>query len=215
MTIKEFFSFRQNRFLWVNLIAMVVVVVLIVFVVLKGLDIYTRHGEAVVVPDVKGMSVAEAEKLFQNRGLTCIVSDSSYVKNLPAGCILDYNPAAGHKVKEGRIIYLTINTLNTPLQVVPDIADNSSMRQAQARLLASGFKLAENEYVSGEKDWVYGVKYRGRRLANGEKVPVGATLTLMVGNGSGIMGRDSLEIEIASATESNTSGNSAADETWF
>lgn len=43
---------------------MVVVAVLIVVGTLKGLDIYTRHGEAVIVPDVKGMSVSEAEKMF-------------------------------------------------------------------------------------------------------------------------------------------------------
>lgn len=89
--------------------------------------------------------------MFRNQGLTCIVSDSSYVKNLPAGCILEHNPAAGQKVKEGRTIYLTINTLSTPLLVVPDVADNSSMRQAQARLLAAGFKLSENEHIAGEK----------------------------------------------------------------
>ena len=59
---------------------MVVVAVLIVVGTLKGLDIYTRHGEAVIVPDVKGMSVSEAEKMFRNHGLTCVVSDSSYVK---------------------------------------------------------------------------------------------------------------------------------------
>ena len=80
MTIKEFFSFKQNKFFWINLIAMVIVVALLLFGVLKGLDIYTRHGEAVVVPNVKGMGVAEAEKMFRNQGLTCIVSDSSYVK---------------------------------------------------------------------------------------------------------------------------------------
>ena len=55
---------------------MVVVAVLIVVGTLKGLDIYTRHGEAVIVPDVKGMSVSEAEKMFRNHGLTCVVSDS-------------------------------------------------------------------------------------------------------------------------------------------
>ena len=59
MTIKEFFSFKQNKFFWINLIAMVIVVALVLFGVLKGLDIYTRHGEAVVVPNVKGMGVAE------------------------------------------------------------------------------------------------------------------------------------------------------------
>ena len=171
MTIKDFFSFRQNRFFWANILAMAVVVVGLLFGVLKGLDIYTRHGEAVIVPDVKGMGVEEAEKMFRNRGLVCIVSDSSYVKTLPAGCILEYNPAAGQKVKEGRTIYLTINTIEVPLHIVPDVADNSSLRQAEARILASGFKLAEIQYIPGEKDWVYGVKYKGRQLSMARKCP--------------------------------------------
>lgn len=211
MTIKEFFSFRQNKYFWVNLIAMVVVIVGMVFGVLKGLNIYTRHGEAVVVPDVKGMTVSEAEKMFRNHGLACVVSDSSYVKALPAGCILEYTPVGGKKVKEGRIIYLTINTLNIPLQIVPDVADNSSLRQAEARILASGFKLAEIQYVTGEKDWVYGVKYKEHQLTTGAKIPSGAVLTLMVGNGNEIQ-QDSLDVE---ATKKADSADSITDESWF
>ena len=180
MTIKEFFSFKTNKYFWLNLIAMMAVVILLLFGVLKWLDVYTRHGEAVVVPDVKGMTVGEAEMLLRNHGLVCVVSDSNYVKNKPAGSILELNPSAGQKVKEGRTIYLTINTLDVPLRLVPDVADNSSVRQAQAKILAAGFKLSENELISGEKDWVYGVKYKGRQLNMGDKVPVGATLTLSV-----------------------------------
>lgn len=184
---------------------------------MKGIDIYTHHGEAVVVPDVKGMTVGEAGKVFENKGLACVISDSTYVKDKPAGCILDYNPAAGQKVKEGRIIYLTINAINIPLQAVPDVADNSSLRQAEARILASGFKLNDIEYMAGEKDWVYGVKYQDRVLAMGEKVPMGATLTLMVGNGGEEMQEgDSLSAdEGAEPREVVTSESSAADESWF
>ena len=217
MTIKEFFSFRQNKYFWINILAMIAVVVLLMFGTLKGIDIYTHHGEAVVVPDVKGMTVAEAGAVFDSRGLACIVSDSTYVKDKTAGCILDYNPAAGQKVKEGRIIYLTINAINIPLQAVPDVADNSSLRQAEARILASGFKLNDIEYMAGEKDWVYGVKYQDRVLAMGEKVPMGATLTLMVGNGGEEMQEgDSLSAdEGAEPREVVTSESSAADESWF
>lgn len=214
MTIKEFFSFRQNKFFWLNLVAMIVVCALLLFGVLKGLDIYTRHGEAVVVPNVKGMSVAEAEKQFANQGLTCLVSDSSYVKNLAAGCILDYNPAAGQKVKQGRTIYLTINRLSIPLHDVPDVADNSSMRQAQARLLASGFKLNENEQVPGEKDWVYGVKYKGRLLEKCEKVPEGATLTLMVGDG-GEYPEEGDSINVENAATAAPVHNASEEDSWF
>ena len=213
MTIKEFFSFKANRFFWVSIIAMVVVAVLIVFGALKGLDIYTRHGQAVVVPDVKGMSVSEAEKMFRDQGLTYVVSDSNYVKNKPSGIILDLSPSVGQKVKEGRTIYLTINTLSTPLCVVPDVADNSSVRQAQAKLMAAGFKLTENRMVSGEKDWVYGVIYQGHQLQIGDKAPIGATLTLMVGDGVQSAGADSVDMVEDAAISADDSGTE--DDSWF
>ena len=213
MTIKEFFSFKANRFFWVNIIAMVVVAVLIVFGALKGLDIYTRHGQAVVVPDVKGMSVSEAEKMFRDQGLTYVVSDSNYVKNKPTGINLDLNQSIGQKEKEGRTIYLTLITLSTPLCVVPDVADNSSVRQAQAKLMAAGFKLTENRMVSGEKDWVYGVIYQGHQLQIGDKAPIGATLTLMVGDGVQSAGADSVDMVEDAAISADDSGTE--DDSWF
>lgn len=208
MTIKEFFSFKKNRFFWGNLLAMLIVACLLVFIVLKALNSYTRHGQAILVPDAKGKTVRQAQSLFAEKGLLCVVSDSLYVKEKPAGSVLDHIPPSGQKVKDGRIIYLTVNTLNVPLQFVPDVADNSSLRQAQARILAAGFKLDESELINGEKDWVYKVKYRGRVLEPGEKVPVGATLTLVVGNGAG----ETSERDSVLNAESNSM---AADESWF
>ena len=63
MTIKEFFSFKTNKFFWLNIVAMIVVVVVMIFGVLKWMDVYTHHGETVVVPDVKGMTTEEAANL--------------------------------------------------------------------------------------------------------------------------------------------------------
>ena len=152
MTIKEFFSFKTNKYFWLNLIAMMAVVILLLFGVLKWLDVYTRHGEAVVVPDVKGMTVGEAEMLLRNHGLVCVVSDSNYVKNKPAGSILELNPSAGQKVKEGRTIYLTINTLDVPLRLVPDVADNSSVRQAQGMTVGEAEMLLRNHGLVWQPD---------------------------------------------------------------
>ena len=173
MTIKEFFSFRANRFFWLNILAMPVVLIIGVFVTLRWLDAYTRHGEAVIVPDVKHKPVAEALRTLEAEGLQGLVTDSTYVKTLPPGCVLDYNPPVNQKVKKGRIIYLTVNTQNVPLMELPDVADNSSLREAEARLLAAGFKLMPNDTVPGEKDWVYGVKLAGRVLGQREKRPAG------------------------------------------
>lgn len=195
MTFKEFFSFRKNISFWLNIVAMVVVGIGVIFGVLEWLDVYTRHGETVTVPNVREMPVEEAEKAFRQEGLVCVISDTRYVKNLAAGIVLDMKPNAGEKVKEGRTIYLTINTREVPLRAVPDVADNSSFRQAEAKLQSVGFKLTEVQLIPGEKDWVYGVKYQDRELSAGEKVPVGAALTLIVGDGLGELSGDSLNVD--------------------
>jgi len=72
MTIKEFFSFKENKYFWRNIIAMAVLAAVLIFLVLKGLDIYTRHGNSVAVPNIKGMTVREAEMFLEQR--TCMRS---------------------------------------------------------------------------------------------------------------------------------------------
>lgn len=194
---------------------MIAVVCVLIFGVLYGLDVYTRHGQSVLVPDVKGMSVEEAKKVFKNQGLRGEVIDSNYVKELTPGKVLEQNPIQGMRVKDGRVVYLTINTLSVPLQTVPDVADNSSLRQAQAKLLAAGFKLTEEEYIIGERDWVYGVKYKGRELKVGEKAPIGSTLTLMVGQGmenpNPIFYNDEEEVIISE----QSAPEAVVDDSWF
>lgn len=197
--------------------AMFVVICLLVFGTLKGLDVYTQHGVSVEVPNVIGLSEQEAGMLLHNHELDYEIVDSNYVKTELPGRILDQNPSAGSKVKKGRVVYFTINSLSTPLRMVPDVADNSSLRQAQAKLLASGFKLEQAELISGEKDWVYGVKYNGRELRSGDKVPEGATLVLLVGNGSreDISIEDSLSPEVEATQLPVTSQEAVVDDSWF
>jgi len=216
MTIKEFFSFKTNKFFWLNIIAMIVVVIVMVFGVLKWLDMHTHHGETVMVPDVKGMTVEEATKMFRNHGLVCVISDTKYVKDKAAGIILDLKPGVGEKVKEGRTVYLTVNTQDIPLRAIPDVADNSSLRQAEAKLQSAGFKLTEIQLIHGEKDWVYGVKYQGRQLTAGEKVPVGSALTLMVGNGAGnMLEDDAADTGIDTEEPVASDASPAQEDSWF
>lgn len=216
MTFKEFFSLKRNKLFWGNIVAMIVMVVALVLGTLKWLDAYTHHGEAVVVPDVKGMRVAEAQKIFAGKGLECTVADSTYVKTLPAGSILDYTPTVGQRVKKGRTVYLTINTLNVPLCDVPDVADNSSVREAQARLLAAGFKLTPNDSVPGEQDWVYYVRHGEDTLDVDDQVPTGATLTLIIGNGQPIpVPADSLATDSLGLMRDSIPHDLPEDESWF
>jgi len=218
MTIKEFFSFKENKYLWWNVIAMIVLTGLLIFLVLQGIDVYTQHGKSVLVPNLKGMNEEEAQMMLENRGLNCIVVDSGYDKNKPSGCILEQNPSDGQHVKKGRTIYLTINSLTMPMQTIPDVADNSSVRQATAKLISAGFQLTANESIPGQLDWVYGIKYNGRQLMLGEKVPTGATLTLVVGNGAKeVTEEDSISVEDNSNSETTTEPEKepASGDSWF
>lgn len=169
---------------WGNLLAMAVVVVLLFIGVWKGLQLYTHHGEGVPVPSVIGMMESDARYTLGRVGLVAVVVDSAYNKTLPAGSILEQTPGEGSNVKAGREIYLTVNSEDTPTLPLPDIAENSSLRQAEAKLRAMGFKLGPVEYVPGDKDWVYGVKSRGRNVYAGERVPLDVPLVLQVGNSS-------------------------------
>ena len=212
ISLKDFFSFKKNRAFWLNLIAMPAVVIAIIFGVLHWLDDYTHHGQSIIVPNVKGLPLQQAEAEFNKKNLKTVVIDSNFVKGMPAGAVLEQKPTSGAKVKTGRPVYLTINTAEMPKVAIPDIIDNSSYRQAEARLRALGFKLTAPEIISGEKDWVYAVKYLEKELTNGEKIPRESVLTLIIGNDE--MKADSLSTDsLIIGTPKET--NPVIDETWF
>ena len=184
MNAKGFFKKVCSRFLLLNLLAMAVVVLLLCLGVGYGLDFYTHHGEGIEVPELKGMRYQKAYLLLKEKGLNIVVSDSGYNKALPADCILAQMPGYGQKVKEGHVVYVTVNSPSSPTFAIPDIVDNSSLREAEVKLTAMGFHLTPAQRVTGEKDWVYGILCRGRRVSNGDRIPIDYPLTLMVGSGS-------------------------------
>lgn len=173
----------MSRYLWLNILAMLLLMVVIALCVHITLNIYTHHGESISVPDVRKQSLESAQRSLENRGFIVEVNDTGYVKNLPSGVILEQMPAAGTRMKSGRVVYLTINSANSPTLALPDIIDNSSLREAQARLTAIGFKLTAPKYVPGEKDWVYGIQAGGRSYVTGQRIPVDTPVTIVVGNG--------------------------------
>ena len=183
MKVKEFFGKFGSAFLWGNLLAMLIVIVLLALGVKYGLDWYTHHGEGVRIPKVEGMDYGKARSLLEAHGLNIMVSDSGYNKAMAANSVLIQNPGAGTTVKLGHTVYVTVNSPSSPSFAIPDIVDNSSFREAEAKLTSLGFKLTPPQEVAGEKDWVYGIISRGRRVGTGDRVTTDAPLTLIVGSG--------------------------------
>lgn len=159
------------------------VFVVLVFVVLAWLNSYTRHGSQVEIPDVKGMQVADAAPFLAQKRLRYEVIDSTFVRNKAAGSILETVPPVGTNVKEGRTIYLTVNSRTAQMLIVPVVKD-MSQRQAKAILKSVGFETVTVKSVSGAyKDLVMGLETKGRELNSGERLPADTPLTLLVSSG--------------------------------
>lgn len=175
-----------------NLLLAVVVACALVYGTLMWLDSYTRHNEAVVIPDVKGLGMDEAAEFLQNSNLRYSVIDSVFSKDVKPGAIVELVPMAGSKVKEGRIVFITVNALTSQMAAIPEVED-LSFRQAYAILRARGFEHVEIEYVPGDfKDLAIGLELHGRVLQKGEHVPLTAPLLLKVSSGEAEMPADSL-----------------------
>lgn len=193
MTKEEFFGKFKSLYLWGNLAAMVVVVILLFFCLKWWMSSYTHHGQKVEVPNVLAKDYKAAEEMLSEKGLQIKNVGTTYVEDMPGGYIVVQTPAAGAEVKEGRIIYVTVNSLTVPREKIPNIIDNCSYREAQAKLIALEFQLTEPRMVDGPRDWVMGIQSNGRNLHNGDSVAKKSLLTLVIGNGSLDTGGDDME----------------------
>lgn len=178
MSLKKIFS----PVVWGNLLAMCLFVALVITGFWYGTKVYTRHGEIITVPNVTRIQHEDAVLMLEQFELKAVVSDSGYNRNLAPGSVLMQQPIAGAEVKAGRKIYLTINSTSGPTLTMPDIADNCDVYEAEIRLRTMGFKIGPKEYAEGDKDWVLGVKCRGKEVRAGERVPAEAPIVLVVGN---------------------------------
>jgi beta-lactam-binding protein with PASTA domain len=169
---------------YVHLLLISALSCLLLYIVLKYIDSYTNHNQAVYVPDVRGLQIEDAAPFFEQHLLRYVVIDSSFSKEITPGAIVELLPEANSKVKKNRIIYVTVNAKTEKHVPVPDIAD-ISFREAYALLKARGFTDVEYKYVPGEyRDLTIGVEYGGRMIGTGTHVPLTAKLILVVSDGN-------------------------------
>ena len=209
MKTKEFFGKFCSKFLIGNLIAMILVIFALLLGVNYGLDWYTHHGEEIKVPNIEGMGIEKARAMLEEKGLIVVVTDSGYNKRLPADCVLNQNPGPGLTVKSGHTIYVIVNSSSSPTLAIPDVVDNCSYREAEAKLVSLGFKVLPPQYVTGEKDWVYGISCNGRKVPVGERISIEQPLTLLIGSGQ--YGMDE-EINIVEPDLQMEGGDSEVDD---
>ncbi|MBR4037269.1 MAG: PASTA domain-containing protein [Tidjanibacter sp.] len=156
------------------------------FLVQVLLGIFTRHGRYREVPEMVGLSLDEATELAaRNGGLRIEVSDSLFVPIYDGGVVLEQNPKAGTEVKNGRRIFVTVNSYRQKMVEIPYVT-GFSLRQAKNNLESVGLEIERLEYVEDiATNYILSQKFGGRTIEEGQKVEaeIGSGITLVVGRG--------------------------------
>lgn len=160
--------------------SLMVIMILYFYVYLPQI---TNHDETITVPNAVGKNFNELEEFLGSRDLRYEVNDSTYSGNYPPLTVLKQFPAEGAKVKENRVIYVSLNRVTPPTVPVPNLIDGSLIN-ADAVLKSNELKRGRIELVRGPfLQVVQGMKHKGHPIQPGERVPKGSVIDLVVMDG--------------------------------
>lgn len=189
-------KFLSSRVFLKQIIIAFVIVFVAIFLLLKWLNITTDHGHEITVPDLKKLTISQSEEELKKLDLDYVVLDSvDFIPTFPKGGVVEQDPIAGAKVKEGRKIYLKVNSSGYAKVILPDLVQKT-YRQVLPTLHGLGLDEGKISYVPNiAKDMVLELRYKGKVLKAGDVVLKTSKIDLVLGDGNiGFTDTDSIEI---------------------
>lgn len=176
---------KSKSFLTQVIIALIVLFVLC-FVLIKGLDVRTNHGEEIEVPDLTKLTVVQAKEKLKALGLDYQINDTlSFNKEFPPNSIVEQDPSPSSKVKSGRKIYLKLNAADYEMVQIPNFKD-LTYRQILPTLVALGLEEGKVTYKPHfAEDVVLELQHKGKTLKAGDKVMRTSKIDFVLGDGKG------------------------------
>ncbi len=161
-------------------------IVIFIFGLQWWFDFTTNHDQRIEVPNLNRLYLEEvASKLKELKLDFKVIDSASYNPNYPKKSVIEQFPEAGDFVKEKRKIYLTLNPSKYRDITIPDL-NGRTKRQATTQLQSIGFLIGKFSYVPDiGKDVVRGLRFKGKKLKTGEKLPKNSTIDLILGDGKG------------------------------
>jgi len=179
------FQFITKKPLWINLLAGLILMVVLLFILSTCLGPLTRHGKNKTVPNVVGKSFEEAQRILNSSGFDVEVQDSIYSDTTAKGSVLRQVPDGDATVKISRTVYLTINRRVPPLVEMPNLKD-FSLRNADLQLKNMGLRIGDTSFVHDfAKNTVQEQRCKGAPIAPGTKIQQGSTIDLVLSDGLG------------------------------
>ncbi len=179
----RFFYFLGQKKFYLQILIAIVAFVALLMGALFFLNIYTHHGEALILPNYYGLTMDEIEEKPNEHNFRYILTDSIYDNTKKPGTVILQNPLADSKVKRNRKVYLTI-VATTPEKVkMPNLKDLSK-RQALNILKTKGLKVNLLHYIPHfAQDNVLTQLFNGDTIQPDSLIQKGSKIDLVLGNG--------------------------------
>lgn len=178
-------KFLSSKTFFKQLGLAVIAIIVLSFILLKWLNISTKHGDFQTVPNLTGKSISVAQIELEQNNLELKIQDSAnFNPKYARFSVIEQDPKAGTKVKKDRKIYITLNPSGYRKMSVPDLKERT-FRQAKPTLEAIGFTVGKVTYVDNiGKDMVLKMMFDGKEIKPGEMLPKTSKIDLVLGNGN-------------------------------
>ncbi|WP_396159622.1 PASTA domain-containing protein [Flavobacterium sp.] len=177
-------AYLTSRVFFAQILAAMAIVGVISYLFFHWITFTTHHGQEITVPDLGKLSAEQAEEKLAAIDLDYIILDTvDFRPDYPKLTIVEQEPKAGSKVKEGRKIYIKINASTYTMVSVPDLIEKT-YRQAVPTLEAIGLlegTITYKPYLG--KDMVLELRLNGKKLKAGDKVLKSSKIDLVLGDG--------------------------------
>jgi beta-lactam-binding protein with PASTA domain len=171
-----------TRQLWFHLVLVLLVCTLCYIIFFSSLGYITRHGDEARVPPLTGQDVRTAMKLLDAQGFDVQV-DSTYFPDKKPLVVLNQIPDPGDVVKNGRVIFLTVNKSVPPQTPMPNLL-NLSFRSAALILKSNRLILGDTTYRPDIAEGaILEQHYQGQAIRPGQMIPQGSRIDLVIGGG--------------------------------
>ncbi len=180
MTLLQFLA---SKTFWKHLGLAVVITGFIILLTFLSLRVYTHHGQAISVPDFRGLEIEEARELADDYDLRLEIIDSVFYNTRPKGSVIDQSPSVNFKVKKDRRIFITTNAFAPEKVKMPNVV-GVSHRQAKAMLQNRGLEIGKLIHVPDIAiNNVLKQQFEGKQIEPGTSIPKGSKIDLVLGKG--------------------------------
>lgn len=177
------FQFLKQKKFYINLLIIILLSFILLWLTIKLLNVYTRHGKVYKMPNLCGMTIEEVKKEYGNT-YHYILIDSIYSKTERPGSIVQQDPLPDANVKHGRNVYYII-VAKTPEKTTMPNLNNLSLRQAIVLLESNGLMIKELIYVQHfARNAIKEQRYQDKVIKPGTELIKGSKVTLYVGLGA-------------------------------